>query len=95
MIDGGPLHGGASAEFVINKESTFLPYIKDRLETVIGVASYVPGSTELKFQLVNTKHWLASELLRNVHSFECAFLPLFIVKRKNNPSADTSPKPVG
>ena len=96
MIDGGPLHGGASAELIINDEFQLRHHIENSLKSVVGVASFTSmGSGQVKFQLVDTTHRLFSKLLKECNGLNCTLLPVFIVWRKNNPAADATPEPVG
>ena len=95
MIDGGPLHGGASAELVINDEFTFVGNVADSFKPVIGIAFFDELGGELKFQLVSSKHRLVSDILQNMNALNCTFLPVLIVSRKHNPPPDATPEPVG
>ena len=95
MIDGGPFHGGASAELVIDNESQFLGYIENCFQSVIGVASFSGVDGKLKFKLVGAENGAIIDALRHSDQFRCVSLPLFIVRIKDHAPSDTSPKPVG
>ena len=95
MIDGGPLHGGASAKLVIDYESTRTYYVKDRLKSVVGIAFIPEDGREAQFQLVNTQYGGLPQILNNLDLVGCCTLPVFIFRRKDDPATDAAPKPVG
>jgi hypothetical protein len=94
MIDGGPFHGGASAELIINDKMKFRDNIEDRLKPVVGIASFLGVGGELQFQLVDSHHRLFTEILQNTRALKCVFLPVFIILRKNDPPSDAAPEPI-
>jgi hypothetical protein len=94
MLDGGPLNGGASAELIIDDKPNRSYYVKDSLKPVIGIAFVPDGGGKTHFQLVNTQHWGLPKILNNYECIGCATLPVFILRRKDDPPPDATPKPV-
>ena len=95
MIDGGPLHGGASTELVIDDKLTRGYYVKDGLKPVIGIALITENIGETKFQLVHTQYGGLSKILNDLDLVGSCTLPVLIFRRKDNPTTDASPQPVG
>jgi hypothetical protein len=95
MIDGGPFHGGASAELIIDDQATRSYYVKDSLKPVIGITFVPDGGGKTNFQLVNTQHGGLPKILNNYECIGCATLPVFILRRKNDAPSDAAPEPVG
>ncbi len=94
MIDGGPFHGGASAELVINDKAGSFAEIVRGFQAVIAVASRDKEFGELKLQLVYAENAQLADLLLNSRVV-CIALPLFVLDIKDNTPADAAPKPVG
>lgn len=94
MIDGGPFHGGASAELVVDDQATRSYYVKDRFKPVVGIAfvNEEIGKTHLK--LVHTQHGAFPKLLNDYECVGCTTLPVFILRRKNDPAPDAAPETV-
>ncbi len=94
MIDGGPLHGRASAVIVIHDEPQFLRQIEDCLKSVIGVASMPDGSGQFHFNLVRPEYRVIPKVLSN-DGLSCEVFPVFVFFIKDHPTSDAAPEPVG
>lgn len=95
MIDGGPLNGGFSAILVIDDQASFARAVQDRLKPVIGVTTVDERFGQVDLQLVHSEHGRLSQLLLESECIGAAFLPLLILRRRNDTPADAAPQAIG
>jgi hypothetical protein len=93
MIDGGPFHGGASAELIIDDKAGSPTEIVRGFQAIVCVASRSEAVGELKFQLIHAENGRLGDLLLNSRVV-CIALPLLVLGVKDYPTPDAAPKPV-